>query len=80
LFFYLQFGSSHYISYAVDDTFILFLKLVSLEEGCSVWITIVGVRDGVPLCFDSWFGMPKIGVVPSFVLKIEKLLCFFDIH
>ena len=80
MFFNLKSWASHDISYAVDNTLILFLEFISLEVGHSVWVIIVGMGDGVSLGFDSGFSMSEIGIMSGFVLEIEELLCFFDIH
>jgi len=80
LLFDLEPWSSHNICDAVDDPFILFFKLIPLRVGHSVGIVVEGVGVGVSLGFDGWFYVFEIRVVPGFVLEVEELLCFFDVH
>ena len=80
LFFDLELGASHYLSNTVDNAFVLSLHVISLKISQSGGLVGWGVRNGGSLGFDRWLRCTKIGVVASFVLKVEKLLTFFDVH
>lgn len=80
LLFDLQLRASHYISDAVDDAFILPLHVISLKVGHSGGLVSWIIGNCSSLGFDCRPCLPKIGVVPGFVLKVEELLCFFDVH
>lgn len=80
LFFNLQLRASHYISDAVDDAFILPLHVISLKVGHSGGLISWRIGDSGSLGFDCRPCLPKIGIVPGFVLKVEELLCFFNAH
>jgi hypothetical protein len=80
LFFDLELGTSHYVSNTVDNAFVLAFHVVSLKIGHSRGLVRGRIGDGGSLRLYCGFCTTKIGVVAGFVLKVEKLLGFFDVH
>ena len=70
----------HYICYSVDKSLVLSLHVVSLE----IWLVVVVLGSGpgcrTPPGFDHRFYLFEVGVVPGFVLEVQKFLCFFYVH
>ena len=73
--------TSHDIANPINKSFILFFKLIPLKI-ChfAALLDGGGTSPAVSMCLDGGFDAPEVGIVPGFVLKVDKLLCLFDIH
>ena len=76
----LMLRSCHNICNSVDKPLVLSLHIISLE----IWHPIIIIRRSpqsiTPSGFNHGFTLSQISVVPSFVLKVQKLLCFLYVH
>ena len=80
LLFHLISRPGHDLTYAIDQALILAFHLVPFEIWNTLWTVMVTKRWGVSTCLDCRLSLLKVVIVPCFVLKVEELFSFFDIH
>lgn len=79
LLFDLKTATRHDFSYPINEPLVLALSVVPLEVGESV--RLMGTDgEGPAMGLHFWLGFPQVGVVPGFVLEVEELFSFLEVH
>ena len=76
----LNFRSCHDFSYSVNKSLVLSLQIISFEVRNMAALRSWRVRNSGSMGFYCWSCLSEVRVVPSFVLKVNELVSFFNIH
>lgn len=64
---------------SIDQSLVISLHIITLKVRYAGWL-VQGRKVSFTVSLDRWLYVAKISIMTGFILKVDELLCFFEVH